>query len=208
MRTTMTRVGATVAATLLALAACGGDDDEDAADAGGGTTEGTSEEAPEASGEGSADRQAYVDAMVQTSGMAGGGEDQPSLEQAECIWGSFVDSVGLDELAAAASVEDVLADDEGSDLFRSLAGREGFVEDWVDGIDGCADLSEIGVLVAAGGDEFGPESIDCLRENIDADFARSLLVYGFSGLVTEEEPDVPPSFAAQMGEVEATCGSA
>ena len=52
------------------------------------------------------------------------------------------------------------------------------------------------------------KAIDCLRENIDADFARSLLVYGFSGLVTEEQPDVPASFAAQMGEVEATCGSA
>jgi hypothetical protein len=212
MRTTMVFGRAVVAAAVLVAAAgCGGDDEGGGDDGAAGDevpADTSSDTTAEAADEGSDEQQAYVEAMVEASGMTAEGTGQTSPEQAECVWTSFLDIVGVEELAAVATVEEVRNDELDAATLRGITGGgEDFPAQWVDAMAECTDVRELALLIVRDDETFPAESEDCLRENIDEEFARGMLVVGFSQFVAEEPPEVPAELTAQGRELEATCGA-
>ncbi|HEX2576688.1 MAG TPA: hypothetical protein VHK88_10100 [Aquihabitans sp.] len=123
------------------LGACGGDDDDaapttteaastTAADAGEGTSEEDTEDGDttttaseedgdetsttEGGGSGSADRQAYVDAL--TAALTSDGEGLFEPAQMACLGEAFVDTIGVEELQAADISPEQFAEQDGESL--------------------------------------------------------------------------------------------
>jgi hypothetical protein len=98
-----------IAGAGLAFAAgCSDDDDDDgASNTEGGTAGSPTTAAPTTAGSGSsgtagsADAQAYVDAMIESFDNADPDELQINREQAQCLAPRWVDAIGADRLAAA-----------------------------------------------------------------------------------------------------------
>src|SRR5262245_45481837 len=114
-RGSMTRTLAVLiaGAAVVLVSACGGDDDDDtgAGTTAAGTTGETTGTAAGTTGAttggspsgtaGSADAQAYVDAMIESFDNADPDELQIDRDQAQCLAPKWVETIGPDRLAAA-----------------------------------------------------------------------------------------------------------
>ena len=170
-----------IAGAALAFAAGCGDDDDDGAS----NTEGSSAGSPTTAGSassgtaGSADAQAYVDAMIESFDNADPDELQIDREQAQCLAPKWVDAIGTDRLAAAgveprdfAAEGDVdlsevgLSEDDGGAMYDAFGECD-------------IDVKTIFVESFSAGRDVSEEDKNCLTDAMSDDLLRRIMVTTF-----------------------------
>jgi hypothetical protein len=151
----------TVAAAVLALTALGaacGDD-------GGGESGGESS---------SEEGQEFVDAIAASSE-----ESTLNGEESECFARAFVDAVGVDQLQAATTPQEIRdnPDTSPADLGITLDENQG--DSLWDHLNGCMDVRAEFLETIAADDELPEEAVDCLESEMDNDLLKRLMVTAF-----------------------------
>jgi hypothetical protein len=150
-------VAGALALGLTILAACGGDDDD--------------------SGNGG-DRQEYVDALIAAANQ----EDDAALsaEEDACFAEAIVDAVGVDNLAAAVTPDEIRdrATTAVGDLGVEIDQAAG--EAFYAGVSACVDLRALVIQAVVGTDEISDAATQCFDERLTDDLVREFMVSGFS----------------------------
>jgi len=191
----MTVRRALCALTLAGIvAACGGDDD--AGDSAGDTTTTTADAGPETTGttlggnagaQRSEEAQKYVDAITEAS--MSGAAVSPSEDQNRCFAEAYVDTVGVDALAADVSPEDVKGnpgfnpDDLG--IVMTPEQKDAFYA----GLKRCIDTKGFFVGIVGQGSNWTPEQTACVADHLDDTALERILVAGFDGDTAPVESD-------------------
>jgi hypothetical protein len=172
------------AAVVLATA-CGDDDDDGAAVTTSGTSSGTAGTA------GAADAQAYVDAMIESFDNSDPDELQIDREQAQCLAPQWVETIGVDRLAAAGIEPQDFAEEGNVDLTAvELTEEDGNA--MYDAMADCdIDVRSIFIGSLTTGASLSEEDIQCVDDAIDDDLLRrimvTVLVEGDDGLNQDQE---------------------
>jgi len=212
--------GTTVRRALCALilagivAACGGGGDDDAGDnAADGSTTTTAEAGPDATGttlagnagvQRSDEAQKYVDAFTEAS-MSGAAVSQ-NVDQNRCFAETYVDTVGVDALAAVESPEDMTAapgfnpDDLG--IVMTPQQQDTFYS----GLQRCIDPKGFFVGIVAAGSNWTPDQTACVAGHLDDTALKRILVSGFDGDTAPVESD--ESFTATIDGLIGACPDA
>lgn len=189
MKMTVTAPALALACVLaLGGAACGGDDGGDEAtgsDGGGG-----------GQAAGGDDRDAYLAALVSTME----GDDEFPEDQRDCVAGSLIEAVGLDELAAVVTPDEIR--EQGSSFDPADSGIELTEEKgqaYYEALTGCMDVRQL--LADTLAEDLDEEGAACLADAMSDDVARVYVVTAFTGgdpaesereLITEFEAAVTP----------------
>jgi hypothetical protein len=199
-----------VLAVVLA-AGCGGEgggrsasDDPDRTESSRSTTDATGS-GTGSTGASAATAQDYVDALVAASEGSGLGD---SPEQNRCFAQAYVDTVGVDTIAAKLSVDDIR---EMSGATPDEMGIVVFTPEQRDAFYGrlqtCSDIKSYFVGVFTGGSSnLSPAQVDCLRGALDDPTVEVMVTAPFDGDTTpiEQRPD----FTAAIGRLAAACPDA
>lgn len=185
-------VGGACVVLALVFGACGGDDD------GGDGAEGEEPSGQQEDDNGSDERRDYVDAIA---GSVTGTPDSPFAEltddDADCIGEAYVDTIGLDELEAKVTPEQIeedpeadhadwgieMTDAQGTEIYRSLIDCSPDAEEAI--ASGIAEGFTQGFSEEAG-DEFDVDE-DCLSEADPAGLE------GFMGAAIAQGDDFVPN---------------
>jgi hypothetical protein len=201
-----------VLAGMLAAAACGdGDDDDD--DAAGDEATTTVEESPGATGttlggnataQRSEEAQGYVDAITEAA-AAGGGVSQ-SKEQNRCFAETYVDTVGVESLVAAISVDDLAGDPGFTPDNLGIVMTPAQEDTFYAGLQRCIDAKGFFVGVVAEAAALSPDQSACLATNLDDNALKLILVAPFDGDTAAVEND--QTFQAIIDGLIAACPDA
>jgi hypothetical protein len=198
----MKRYGTYAAAALLlaaslGAAACGGDDDSD--DASSDTTDETTTDSTGDSGT-EHDRADYV-------ALLGGGGEGFTDEEADCMAGALVGTIGVESLEASGAYEKIQANPDGnrSDFGITLDDVQGMT--FYQGANACKDLRAFfAEELASGADAIPPEAATCMASSIDdATFAR-IWVVGFTQ--GDDAVSADPQVTAALTQAATDCAAA
>jgi hypothetical protein len=150
--------------------------------------------------------QNYVDALVAASEGNGLGD---SPEQNRCFAQSYVDTVGVDTIAAKLSVDDI------RDMSGSTPDEMGIVvfspeqrDAFYGRLQACSDIKSyfVDAFTGGGSGNLSPAQVDCLRGALDDPTVEVMVTAPFDGDTTpiEQRPD----FNAAIGRLQAACPDA
>jgi hypothetical protein len=161
----------TVAAAVLALAALGAACGDDGGGGSGG--ESSSEEGQE-----------FVDAIAASSE-----ESTLSGDESECFARAFVDAVGVDQLQAATTPQEIRDNPASSPADLGITLDEGQGDALWDNLNGCMDVRTEFFETIAANDDLSEEAVECLDSEIDDDLLKRLMVTAFGEGVDALEQD-------------------
>jgi hypothetical protein len=177
------------------VAACGGGGD-DGGDTSGDTTTTTGEAGADATGttlggnagvERSEEAQTYVDALTEAS-MAGAAVSQ-NVDQNRCFAETYVDTVGVDALAAAVSPEDMTASPGFNPDDLGIVMTPEQEDTFYSGLQRCIDPKGFFVGIVAAGSNWTPDQTACVADHLDDDALKRILVSGYDGNTAPVESD-------------------
>lgn len=173
---------AITAALALTLGACGGDDDSGGGGGGGG-----------------GDVEAAADTEVGqalTAELMSESEDSPvsTEEEARCIAGEIVSTIGEDRLTDLGVTADEIGDIEDVDFSADEAGTI------VDAMFDCVDIQS--ALAAEFEADFGAEGAECLASGLSDDLLRELMASSFLG---DESDEMSEEFFQAFLDIAAEC---
>ncbi|HEX6424345.1 MAG TPA: hypothetical protein VFZ79_12760 [Acidimicrobiales bacterium] len=176
-------VGATVLLAAL-VAACAQEAGEDLA------------------GEGGAQRQEYVDAIV---ALEDENDDDLTPDQRRCVAESFVDGYGADEIAAAGvTPDDIARDDVDSPDDLGLDFSDEQAAAFYQRLTGCMDIRTLLIESIAGdGGAQLPGLVECLDENLTDDLIERIVIIGYTQ--GEDGLDATPGLDAELEEALTPC---
>jgi hypothetical protein len=194
MRHRTSAAAAVLLALSLSAAACSGDDD-DTGSADESTT--TTGESAESSDSGGHDRADYI-------ALLGGGGNGFTDEQAQCMAGVLVDTIGVESLEASGAFDKILADPDGDLTTYGVALDEAQAMVFYQGSNACTDLRAWYVDQLTGGDDpLSPEAAACMSNALDdATFARMWAVSFTQG---EEGLNADPVLTAAVDQAAMNC---
>lgn len=145
--------------------------------------------------------QAYVDAMMLSSGESGFSEDQ-----ARCVAEGAVDIVGVQALKDAGVTPDMVA--SGSELLPDFTPTEAQANAMLDMMFGCVDFGELMVSEMAGV-QLPADQVQCIGDALETNETfRAFMVTTMisSTSVTVDTTDIQMDLTTAMLEIFTTCG--
>jgi hypothetical protein len=174
----------TMVATCGLPAACGDDD--------GGGSGGES---------GSAEGQEYVDAIV-----ASNDGSELTDEENECFARAFVDAVGVEELQAAVSPDEIRANPETTPQEFGITLDDDQADAFWNDVNECMDVRAAFVEGMTEGEDVSEEAVNCLEDAIDDDLLKRIFVTSL--MEGEDALDQDEELASDLMRVLSECPEA
>jgi hypothetical protein len=158
----------------LALAACGDGESDSGADGA-------------AAQDGGADvREQFVDAVA----TAEAGQDTPLAgDDVRCFAEAVVDAIGVDELQAAMTPEEIVQAGSFDPVAAGVEVTEDDAAAVVDAVSECVDLRQLFLDEVAADDALSPEQVACVDESVDDELLEAFIASAFISGDAQTDPE-------------------
>ena len=127
-----------------------------------------------------------------------GPDDGLNDSERRCVAEAMVDALGVDELAAVATPDEVR---EGEDFDPGAEGievDERMAGDFYDGLDSCIDVRQLFLESVGAGDGMAEEDLECLDQAVSDDLLRQVTIMSLLGETEEDNPELEGALSSAV----------